>query len=408
MRRGFVLGGGFEGAEPLTKEGFRLDALADSGHFREELCLADYRLLRHLRGSFAREGLSWFRVDQGGGRYDFSRYEAILRVGRDVGMEQVWDLTHYSIPRRYEDPEYLLSHTREFVGQFVDYAIAAVKLLRRYNSGTIYVVPIGEISFWAYMAARREWAPFGISELDFKIVLVRASIAAMDAVLAADRDVRFIQADPIVRATPMTPATRRRVLLAEEFARYKFETWDMLSGRLYPELGGHPRHLDILGANYYPHNQMRITGVCEDLAEARFYPHNQKSFTFEVMPLDDPDRVSAAVILEEAHRRYGRPILVAETGAWGDLRARWWRTFLGQVGEARGRLPILGVCAYPFVDRRDFHLRHLTRSGLVDFAGGDPRRRVPYRPAVDVIGGFLDGLPVAEGLSQALGGAAAL
>ena len=174
----------------------------------------------------------------------------------------------------------------------------------------------------------------------------------------------------------------------------------MLSGRLYPELGGSRRHLEILGANYYPHNQMHVVGACEDLAAARFYPHNQRSFTFEVMPLDDPERVSVAVILEEAHRRYGCPILVTETGAWGDWRVRWWRTFLEEIGEARGRVPVLGVCAYPFVDRRDFHLRHLTNSGLVDFVDGDPRRREPYRPVVDVIGRFLDALPATGGVSH--------
>jgi beta-glucosidase/6-phospho-beta-glucosidase/beta-galactosidase len=341
--------------------------------------------------------LSWFRVDQGKGKYDFSRYEAILRIGQQSGMTQIWDLTHYSMPVRYEDPTYLIRHSDEFVERFADYAVAAARLLRRYNDGTMYLVPIGEISFWAYMAARREWAPFGISELDFKVILVRASIVAMDAIQVSDQDVRFIQADPIVWAKPMAPVTARRSQLAEEFAKYKFETWDMLSGRLYPELGGSRRHLEILGANYYPHNQMHVVGACEDLAAARFYPHNQKSFTFEVMPLDDPDRASVAVILEEAHRRYGCPILVTETGAWGDWRVRWWRTFLEEIGEARARVPVLGVCAYPFVDRRDFHLRHLTNSGLVDFVDGDLHRREPYQPVVDVIGRFLDALPATGG-----------
>ena len=29
----------------------------------------------------------------------------------------------------------------------------------------------------------------------------------------------------------------------------------MLCGRLWPELGGGERYLDIIGVNFYPHNQ---------------------------------------------------------------------------------------------------------------------------------------------------------
>ena len=34
-----------------------------------------------------------------------------------------------------------------------------------------------------------------------------------------------------------------------------YQSWDMLAGRLMPELGGSRRHLDIIGVNYYWTNQ---------------------------------------------------------------------------------------------------------------------------------------------------------
>ena len=34
-----------------------------------------------------------------------------------------------------------------------------------------------------------------------------------------------------------------------------FEAWDMLSGRVQPELGGDERYLDVIGVNYYDRNQ---------------------------------------------------------------------------------------------------------------------------------------------------------
>ena len=37
--------------------------------------------------------------------------------------------------------------------------------------------------------------------------------------------------------------------------RLVFQAWDMICGRLFPELGGSPRHLDIVGINYYWTNQ---------------------------------------------------------------------------------------------------------------------------------------------------------
>ena len=39
-----------------------------------------------------------------------------------------------------------------------------------------------------------------------------------------------------------------------------FEAWDMLTGRLHPELGGDESMVDIIGVNFYDRNQWRNYG----------------------------------------------------------------------------------------------------------------------------------------------------
>ncbi|NJR12809.1 hypothetical protein HC776_02830, partial [bacterium] len=78
----------------------------------------------------------------------------------------------------------------------------------------------------------------------------------------------------------------------------------MLSGRLWPQIGGHPRYLDIIGVNYYANNQWILNGP----ALERTHPQHR--------PFRD--------MLRETHERYHRPLFIAETGTEGDGRPDWF------------------------------------------------------------------------------------
>ena len=65
---------------------------------------------------------------------------------------------------------------------------------------------------------------------------------------------RIMLTDPIIHV--VTPRGRPDLArAAAEQREAQFEVWDMMTGALAPQLGGHPRYLDVIGVNYYHANQ---------------------------------------------------------------------------------------------------------------------------------------------------------
>ncbi len=363
--------GGFECAYARAESGQRMDLLAMSRH--DTLCREDYQLLKTLGIKTVREGLSWSGIDAAAGQhYDFTRFEKMMAIGAEEGMQQIWDLNHFDYPDDI-DP-----FGPEFVNRFARYAAEAVSLIKQYQSGQIYIVPINEMSFFAFIGGSRGvWAPYAIDRgQEFKRQLVRASIAAMNAIWSVDSTVRFIQVDPIFRRVPAPPVTPTKESLAKHFITDKFEAFDMLTGKIEPELGGNPKYLDLIGANYYLYNQEWITGE-----------NPQEPETFKTMQLDDPGRVSVVELLREVYERYQRPIIVSETGSWGTGRPEWWQRLTTELREAENQgFPLFGVCAYPIVDRPDWTEWHLTNSGLWDFKADDLTcQRYPHQETIAIV-----------------------
>jgi beta-glucosidase/6-phospho-beta-glucosidase/beta-galactosidase len=367
--KSFVMGG-FECAAPRQETKKRIDSLALTRH--DELCREDYKLLKEVGIYTVREGFLWSAIDKGNGVYDFDRFEKMLAIGKEEGMEQIWDLNHFDYP------DYLDPMTDEFVAAFARYAKRALELIKKYEHGQIYIVPINEISFFSFMAGSVAlWAPYLRSAgYRLKQQLVKASIAAMDVMWEVDATIRFIQVDPIFYRVASKPESIVTKAMEDAFRETKFQSFDMLSGRLMPELGGDPKYLDIIGANYYKDNQEWITG--DDLMDASCHKE---------MPLDHPDRLSLKDLLREVEDRYHLPLVLTETGCIGSLRIPWWTRVLKEVEDSiADGIPLYGVCAYPVIDRPDWHTFELTNSGLWDFEKGDKKmRRIPHLPLIELI-----------------------
>ncbi len=377
-RRAFVpphfqsfIQGGFECAYPKINENTRLDLLQQTKH--EKYCIADYQLLKEVGMLTVREGLAWNEIDRGMNNYDFSRFEPLMAAGKAAGVQQIWDLNHFDYPDDL-DP-----FSSAFVDRFARYAAEAIKYILQYSTGTVFIVPWNEISFFALIGADwGAWAPFAKERgFELKKQLVRASLAAMDAIWAVDSSVRFIQVDPIFyrRAKPpITPATRDA---ARAFKEIKMQAWDMLCGKIEPELGGAAKYLDIIGCNYYYYNQEYV------------FEQND-SIAYKTIPWNSRYRISSVSMYQEVYERYHRPLVITETGGWGELRRIWWRRTLRELTEALDQgLPIYGVCAYPIIDRPDWTDGHLTNSGLWDFAADDPLlRRIPHEYSINLLRTF--------------------
>jgi hypothetical protein len=173
----------------------------------------------------------------------------------------------------------------------------------------------------------------------------------MHAVRDVDSRARFVHVDPLIHIV----APRGRPDLAEE-ARIQrtaqFEAWDMLCGKLCPELGGSTDLLDIVGVNYYHANQFETPDARlrweDDPRDERFIPFHK--------------------LLDEVAQRYGRPLLVAETSHFGSGRGKWMREIAEEVYIARMQgIPLEGVCLYPIIDRPDWEdMTHWHNSGMWD------------------------------------------
>lgn len=366
---------GYECAYALIQDHKRIDNLADTKH--DEYCDLDYDLISELGIKTVREGFAWSQIDKGIGKYDFSRFEPMMEIAKAKQVQQIWDLNHFDYP------EDLDPFTEDFIERFRSYAQEAVKVIRKYQAGTIFIVPWNEISYYSWIGGDMGmWTPYQTGKgLELKKQLIKASIAAMDSIWEVDSDVRFIQVDPFLfrRVKPNEPDKVARQI-AKDFAEIRFQSWDMLCGKIFPELGGHPKYLDIIGVNYYYANQ---EWVLKDKARDNYF--------YWGIAWNSKYRISFAKMLKQIYKRYKRPILISETGSHGNLRFRWWKRTLREINDALSEgLPIVGVCAYPIVDRPDWIGFHLTNSGLWDFEDQDLEcRRIPHERSIAVVKDYI-------------------
>jgi beta-glucosidase/6-phospho-beta-glucosidase/beta-galactosidase len=348
--RSFWLGG-FESAHHINRFGVRLDMIAATQH--DQLVDEDYALLRQCGIRTVREGMRWPLIDRGR-RLDFSSVRPMLAAAERHGVQIVWSLCHYGWP---EDVGH---YTAGFVERFARYAAAAARLVSDHSDAVPVYTPINEISFFAWAAAEKGYMhPREVGNgARMKAQLVRAAIAAMEAIWDVEPRARMLHVDPLIHV--VTPAGRPDLARAAADQRAsQFDAWDMLAGGLEPGLGGHPRYLDVIGLNYYHANQ---------------WEHPDQRLRWEDVPRD-PRWVPLHLLLREVYHRYGRPLVISETSHFGAGRARWLREVAEEVEQARqDKVPVEGLCIYPVIDRPDWDdPGHWHNSGLWDLRPGDGR-----------------------------------
>ncbi|MBK4720792.1 beta-glucosidase [Azospirillum sp. YIM DDC1] len=316
--------GGFECSTHRRHDGRRLDLIAATGHDR--LAAEDYQRMAAHGLRSVRDGVRWHLIETTPGRYDWSSLLPMVRAARESGVQVIWDLCHYGWP---DDVDIWRP---AFVERFARFAGAAAALLRDEGVETPAYCPVNEISFWAWAGGdMKRFNPMAEHRgFELKHQLVRASIAAIDAIRAADPRARIVQVDPVIHVLPR-PDRKGDAGAAEAARLAQYEAWDMIGGYAWPGLGGKPEYLDVIGVNYYSDNQWFLKGG--------------------TIGRDDPRYRPFADILAEVHQRYGRPVLVAETGAEGDARAPWLDYVTEEVTTAlRADVPVEGICLYPILD----------------------------------------------------------
>jgi len=335
--------GGYESSYHINCFGERIDMQAVVQHDR--FARDDYRRLKEFGIASARDGIRWHLVDRSG-FYDFSSFAPMLQAARDECVQIVWDLCHYGWP----DDVHLLSAA--FVDRFARYSRAIARFIADSGDEVPFYTPINEICFLTYAISKKLIYPFISGQAaEIKRQFVRALIAAVDEVRAVDPRARIVIGDPLLHVI----APKDRPDLAETAAIYRegqFEVWDMVCGRLHPDLGGSPKYLDIIGMNYYHANQFE-------------YPESR--LRWEDDPRD-PRMLPLSTLLEEVYRRYKRPLFIGETSHFGVGRAKWIGEVAAEVRQARLMgVPIEGICLYPIIDRPDWeNCEHWHNCGVWD------------------------------------------
>ena len=358
--RSFFLGG-FECSTHVRRDGRRLDVLASTGH--DVHAVRDYTQLAGLGIRTAREGFRWHHVERRAGQYEFSSVLPLVRAARETGTQVVWDLLHFGWP---DDVDPL---GPGFVRRFARYARACATMLASESDAVPWYVPVNEISFLAWGGGDAGWInPYYVGRgFEFKVQLCRAAIEAIEAIRDVQPHARIATAEPVINIVASDPRSPEQRAEAEGHRQAQFQAWDMLAGRLWPQLGGDPKYLDVLGVNFYYNNQrVHGEGLLTDRRDPRYRP-------FRAM-------------LQEVHARYDRPLFVAETGIEGeahvtgipryemplpaheDARPEWLRYIGAEVRAAQAAgVPVEGICLYPVLNHLGWDDDRHCQNGLLDF-----------------------------------------
>ncbi|WP_413737413.1 NAD(P)-binding protein [Sodalis sp. RH21] len=369
---------GYEGADHINRLGERLSMNAATDHLRQ--AGNDYAALIPFSMRTVRETVGWRLVERQG-RFDFSSLETRLNAARERGIQICWTFCHYGWP------EDITLDSPEFVPRFARLCGALATYLAPFGGPAPVYSPINEISFtsWGVSVGFFQGLrmPYAHAAALCKRQLVRATLAGCDAIWAADPRARILQCDPLIHVVAADDDPQGTASAAQWHAA-QFEAWDMLCGKLHPELGGAPRYLDIIGANYYHDNQWEVGSgrrLWWHLADGRRKPLHQ--------------------MLIELQHRYQRPVLLAETSHIGSGRGAWINDITREMAQATlAGVRLLGICLYPIIDRPDWENGAAWHhSGLwdLDRQGPDPlaRRLAPtyaaaLRHAQQVLHDFQD------------------
>lgn len=354
---------GFESADLLNSSGDRIDMLRITGH--EALIREDYARICSVGIRTVREGIRWSVVEFLPYRYNFETVLDMLNAAREYEVQQIWDICHFGYP---SDLNPLHPH---FTSRFVALCKAFVSfcLLHR-PMRLLYVTPINEVSFLSWLGGevgattpyctRNGW--------EVKYALMRAYIEGAKAMKQMSDLVRIVTTEPLVNMVPGLDPSADELDLAAAENELQFQSVDMLCGRICPELGGNETLPDILGFNYYYNNQWIIGNF-------QFLGWND--------PIPDPRWRPLADLLENAWRRYDKPIMLSETSHPKEDRPVWIAMVAAECAKLIDRgVPLLGICLYPIVDRPDWDRPDIWhQSGLWDEGFNGHHRRVLHFPS---------------------------
>ncbi len=345
---------GFECSSHRRKDGIRLDLIHSTAH--DKHALADYRRCAELGLKTLRDGMRWHLIETAPGVYDWSSWLHMVRAAQKAGVRVIWDVYHYGCPD-FHDPR-----KPRFIEAYAQFAAEAVRIHREETGLSALICPVNEISFFTWAVETGYFPPKNTPKGGwFKRQLIRCCVAGINAMRAVDPETCFLWAEPLIHVAPRdhSPEERKN---AEGYRQSQFEAYDMLMGRIEPELGGRPDLIDAVGLNFYPHNQWYFQGP--------------------TIPMGHHEYRCLADMLVEVAERYEKPIFLAETGAEGSGRPAWLHYVCDEVRAAQARgAAIEGICLYPVTSYPGWDNERRCEVGLFSPPLSDGERKL-FKPMV--------------------------
>jgi beta-glucosidase/6-phospho-beta-glucosidase/beta-galactosidase len=343
---------GFECSSHRRRDGVRLDLIRATGHDRH--ALRDYRLCADLGFKTIRDGLRWHLVEKSPGRYDWSSWQPMLEAAEQIGLQVIWDLFHYG------SPDCVDQATPDFAKRFTDFVLAAIEVQQTVTGRPPLVCPLNEINFLSWAVDDGYFPRVGPKQRGwFKHQLVRTAIMASKAIKQRWPKSTIVWAEPLIHIAPHD-LRRETVRGAKQNLQGMYEAYDWIMGLAQPELGGDPSLVDLVGVNFYPHNQWYWKGPTIPMGH------------HEYRPLAD--------MLIEMADRYGKPIFLSETGAEGTGKPSWLHYVCNEVRDAMGRgADVRGICWYPITAYPGWDNSRHAETGLLSTVIADGSRHVDER-----------------------------
>jgi beta-glucosidase/6-phospho-beta-glucosidase/beta-galactosidase len=348
---------GFECSSHRRRDGVRLDLIKATSH--DKHVLQDYRVCKQLGFGTLRDGLRWHLIEKSPGKFDWSSWLPALEAAEMTGIQIIWDLFHYG------SPDHVDQAAEDFPDRFTDFVLAAIEVQQSVSKRPPLVCPLNEINFLSWAVDDGYFPQVGPKQRGwFKHQLIRTAVTASKAIKRTWPGATIVWAEPLIH---VAPHDRRRptIRAAEQNLQGMYEAYDWIMGLATPELGGDPSLVDVVGWNFYPHNQWYYKGPTIPMGH------------HEYRPLAD--------MLVEVAERYGKPLFISETGAEGSGRPAWLHYVCDEVRNAQRRgARVDGICLYPITAYPGWDNSRHCQVGLLSTVGSDGKRDV-YEPLYEEV-----------------------
>jgi beta-glucosidase len=410
----FIWAGGIEDTfVPQTRPGHRaLDEYQLIGHYdhwREDLALARDAGLKALRW-----GVPWYRVQPAPDEFDWQWIDQVLPyMVEELGITPIIDLMHYGCPFWLR---------REFGSEDYPRAVAdyAAAFAHRYKGLIRWYTPLNEPIVNALMCGKRGlWPPYFRGESGY----IRIMIQLAKGILKTVHAIKKIDPNSImvhVEATGLSRAARQDLqVLASEEQRRGYLCYDLLTGRITPD---HPLFTWLIRSGASPDDlsSIRRQMIKLDVIGLNFYPQwsaqeihiNRKGrIAYRAVETKGTD---FARVIDDYYSRYGAPVIITETSAYGtdDARANWLKVSVDAVKGLRSQgVPVLGYTWFPLFTMIDWRYRfgrgpvedYRLELGLYKLNGNDGAGRWKETPLVDQLRAYIENSADAVGTLAVLG-----